>query len=85
MEYKDKLKTCDRECAIAIVGLILTICVWFLLGIGLSGSDIVIFSTPLWIVAGLGGTFLFACVFSAVFAFVIMKDVSLEEETEVDG
>ena len=85
MEYKDKLKTCDRECAFAILGLILTVCVWLICGIGFSASDVIIFSTPLWIVAGLVGTFLFACIFSIVFAFVIMKDVSLEEETEIDG
>ena len=80
MEYSDKLKQCDRECAFAILGLLLTAIVWFVCGFGLSHINVTIFSTPLWIFAGLGGTFLFACIFSIVFAKFIMKDISLEEE-----
>ena len=82
MEYKDKLKQCNRECVFAILGLILTIIVWFICGFGFMSVDVKIFSTPLWIVAGLGGTFLFACIFSIVFAKFIMKDVNLQEEEQ---
>ncbi len=82
MEYKDKLKQCDRECATALLGLLLTILVWLFCGFGLSGLDVTIFATPLWIVAGLGGTFLFACIFSIVFAKFVMKDISLDEEEQ---
>ena len=80
MEYSEKLKQCDRECVAAVIGLILTIVVWCACGFGLSGVNVTIFSTPLWIVASLGGTFLFACIFSIVFAKFIMKDISLDEE-----
>lgn len=83
MEYEEKLKQCDRECAIAIAGLSLTIIVWLACGFGLSGVDVVIFSTPLWIVAGLGGTFIFACAFAIVFAKFFMKDIHLEEESDL--
>ena len=82
MEYKDKLKQCNRECAFAIIGLVLTIVVWLICGFGFMNVDIAIFSTPLWIVAGLGGTFLFACIFSIVFAKCIMKDVNLQDEEQ---
>ena len=80
MEYSDKLKQCDRECAVAIIGLLLTLVVWCVCGFGLSHVNVTIFSTPLWIIAGLGGTFLFACIFSIVFAKFVMKDISLDEE-----
>ena len=82
MVYKDKLKQCNRECAFAILGLVLTIAVWFICGFGLMNVEVTVFSTPLWIVAGLGGTFLFACIFSIVFAKFIMKDVDLQEEEQ---
>lgn len=85
MEYEDKLKECDRECKVALTGLVMTIIVWLACGFGLAGSNVVIFSTPLWIVAGLGGTFLFACAFSIVFAKIIMKDISLDEEEQIDA
>ena len=80
MKYEDKLKQCNKECKAALVGLALTIVVWLVCGFGLSNMNIEIFSTPLWIVAGLGGTFLFACIFSVVFAKFIMQDIALEEE-----
>ena len=84
MKYEDKLKQCNKECMAAIVGLALTIAVWLLCGFGLAGVNVVVFSTPLWIVAGLGGTFLFAFGFSIFFAKFVMHDISLEEEeTEV--
>lgn len=80
MEYSEKLKQCDYECKVALIGLGLTIIVWLVSGFGLAGFDIFIFSTPLWIVAGLGGTFLFACIFSIVFAKFFMNDVSLDDK-----
>ncbi len=83
MEYKEKLKQCERECKIALIGLALTFVIWLICGFGLSNFDIVVFSTPLWIIAGLGATFLFACVFSIFFAKCVMKDISLDEEEQV--
>ena len=80
MKYEDKLKQCNKECKAALIGLVFTILVWLLCGFGLANVDIVVFSTPLWILAGLGGTFLFACAFSVVFAKFIMQDIELEDE-----
>ena len=82
MKYKNKLEQCDSECKVALSGLALTIIVWLICGFGLSAVDVEIFSTPIWIVAGLGGTFIFACLFSIIFAKFFMKDIALEEVIE---
>lgn len=85
LSYREKLKQADKEAKATVVVLILTIAVWLLCGIGLSGSDIVIFHTPIWIVGGTIGTWIFtvfACIFLAKRVFV---NFNLDEEGEGDN
>lgn len=84
MEYKDKLKQCDREAIITLLGLIATIIVWTFCGFGLCNSNLEIFNLPIWIVAGCGGTFLFAVAFVLVMTKFVMKDVGLDDIAPLD-
>lgn len=78
--YKEKLAQANREARATVVALIATIIVWIVLGFGLAGLDVQLFHTPLWVIGGTLGTWLFAiavCVFLERRVFV---DFSLDDE-----
>ncbi len=78
MTYKEKMSQANREARSAVIGLVLTIIVWALLGFGVSTLDLEIFSTPLWVFTGTIGTFVFAVLITVVMAFRVFKDVDLD-------
>lgn len=82
LSYREKMKQANKEAKATVVVLILTIVVWFICGIGLSGSDIVIFHTPLWIIGGTVGTWIFAIVACVFLAKRVFVNFNLEEEGE---
>ena len=86
MTYKEKLRQANREAKATLIGLLLTIIVWIALGFGLSGSTISLFSTPLWIIGGCLGTWIFAIIVSVVIGGNVMNDCDLDDEddSEVD-
>ena len=78
--YKQKLEQADREAKATVVALLATIAVWIVLGFGLAGLDVQLFHTPLWVIGGIMGTWLFAiavCVFLERRVFV---DFDLDED-----
>ncbi len=79
MRYEDKLRQADREARAALAGLAATIVVWTACGFGLAPSGIYVCATPLWVVAGCGGTFLFTVGVAVWMACHVMKDVGLDE------
>ncbi len=86
MLYAEKLKQANREARAAVVGLIVTIVAWSLLGFGVAQTGIIVFSTPLWVITGCVGSFLFAVAVAIVMAKVVMKDVGLDDdETSFDA
>lgn len=84
MTYRDKLKQADREARAALVGLIITIAVWAILGFGVAQTGLVVLSTPLWIITGCLGTFACAVIISIVMAKFVMKDVGLDDVEDGD-
>lgn len=60
------------------VGVII-VC-WVLFGFGLSGVDIVIFSTPLWIIMGCLGTWVVAIIASVILSSRVIEDCPLDED-----
>lgn len=82
MTYEEKLKQANREARAAVVGLVVTIAVWALLGFGVAQTGIVVFSTPLWVFTGCLGTFICAVVVAIVMAKVVMKDVDFDDDAE---
>lgn len=79
MTYKEKLQQANREALAAVIGLVATIIVWALLGFGVAQTGIVVFFTPLWVITGCFGTFVFAVVLSIIMAKFVMHDVGLED------
>ncbi len=78
--YQEKLAQADREAKATVVALFATIAAWVVLGFGLAGLDITLFHTPLWVIGGTLGTWLFAigvCVFLERRVFV---DFDLDED-----
>lgn len=54
--YKEKMQQANREAGASVVAAVVVAVAWAVLGYGLAGSGIVVFSLPLWIVAGCAGT-----------------------------
>lgn len=79
MEYKDKMRQAGREARASVMALALTIVVWVVLGFGLSGLDVKLFHTPLWIITGCVGTWIFAIIVSVYLSKRVFKDVGLED------
>lgn len=80
MTYREKLLQADREAKAAVVGLVLTIVVWLVCGIGLSGLDVKVFGTPLWIIGGTLGTWAFSIVVAVVLGKRVFVDVDLDDD-----
>ena len=85
MTYREKLQQADKEARAAIIGLVVTIAVWALLGFGIAQTGIVVLSTPLWVITGCIGTFICAVVVAIVMAKVVMKDVGFDEDLVLEG
>lgn len=80
--YKEKMQQANREAGASVVAAVVVAVAWAVLGYGLAGSGIVVFSLPLWIVAGCVGTWLVATAASAVLSHFVITDVPLDDEDE---
>lgn len=85
MEYKDQMKQADREARAAVVGLVLTIIVWTVCGFGVAATGATLGSTPLWVVTGLGGTFVCAVCVTVFLSRCVFKDVGIENVEPLDA
>lgn len=80
--YREKLLQANREAKATVVVLVLTVLVWIAGGFGLAGLDIEIFETPIWIIGGTIGPWLFA-IFAAVFLVKrVFADFDLDDEED---
>lgn len=80
MTYREKLRQADREAKASLVALLLTVLVWLACGLGLSGLDVEVFHTPLWVVGGTLGTWIFAVFAAVVLGRKVFVDFDLDEE-----
>lgn len=80
MNYKDKLQQANKEAKAAVVALFLTIIVWIVSGFGVAPLQIVVFNTPLWIITGCFGTWIFAIAAAVYMSNFVFKDIDLEDE-----
>lgn len=76
--YRDMHKQANREAKATVIALVLTIIVWCVLGFGLAGSDLQLFHTPIWIIGGTVGTWIFAIIVAVVMAKFIITDDDLD-------
>ena len=80
MSYAGKMRQANREAKAAVVALVLTVVVWVALGFGLSGLGIEVFHTPLWVIGGTVGTWLFAIGAAVFLSKRVIVDVDLDDE-----
>ena len=80
LTYKEKLDQATKEAKATVVALIAVVAVWILLGFGLAGSDIVLFHTPIWVIGGTVGTWLFTIAVCVFLAKKVFMDFDLGDE-----
>lgn len=78
--YRDKMAQTSREALIAVGALFVTIIVWIVFGFGFSGLDIEVFHTPLWVVMGCVGTWVFAIIVCCVLGFKVYANFDLDSD-----
>lgn len=86
--YAEKMRRANKEALYTVVALAIIIAAWIIGGIGLSGLDFEVASTPIWIIGGTIGPWLVAVVIAIVFAKRVFANFSLEDdedESEVPG
>lgn len=82
--YAEKMRQANREAKATLVALVAIVLVWLVCGIGLAGSDIEVFHTPIWIIGGTIGTWFSAIVAAVVLVKGIFVDFDLDDEGEED-
>lgn len=78
--YREKLLQANREAKATVVALALTVVVWIALGFGLAGSSVEVLSTPIWIIGGTVGTWLFAIAVAVFLGKRVFADFDLDDE-----
>ena len=78
--YKEKLSQADKEAKATVLALVATIIVWTIGGFGLSGLDIQMFHTPLWVLGGTLGTWGFAILVCLFLEKKVFVDFDLDDE-----
>lgn len=80
--YAQKMQRADREALYSVVALGIIVVAWIIGGIGLSGLDVEIASTPIWVIGGTVGTWLVSVIIAVVFAKRVFANFSLEDDEE---
>ena len=80
LSYKEKLQQASKEAKATVIALIAVVVVWILLGFGLAGSNITLFHTPLWVIGGTIGTWIFTIIVCVFLAKKVFMDFDLDEE-----
>ena len=83
--YADKMRQADREAKATVIALALTVLVWIAFGFGLAGVGVELFHTPLWVIGGTVGTWLFSIAVAVFLSKRVIADVDLDDEDGDDG
>ena len=81
LTYKQKHKQANKEAIATVVALLVVIVAWIVCGFGLSGLDIQVFHTPLWVIGGTVGTWICSIIVTIVLVKRFFVGFDLEEET----
>lgn len=79
---KEKFEQINREARATGVVLLLIVLFWTVAGLGLSHIDIVIYHTPLWILTGCIGTWVFAIAAVVFLVKKVFRDIPFDEEED---
>ena len=85
LTYKQKHEQANREAIATVAALAITIIVWIVCGFGLSGLDVSLFHTPLWVIGGTIGTWICSSVVVVVLAKKGFVGFDLEAEEAAAG
>ena len=80
--YAEKMQQANREAKVTVVALLLTVIVWIALGFGVAPTGIEVFHTPLWIITGTVGTWVFAIIVAVFMSKRVIVDVDLDDESD---
>ena len=80
--YREKMIQANREAKATVAVLALTVVVWIALGFGLSGLDIQLFHTPIWVFGGTIGVWIFSIVAVVLLRKFVFQDFDLDDEEE---
>lgn len=80
--YREKMAQANREAKATVVALALTVIAWIALGFGLSGLDVELFHTPIWVFGGTIGVWMFSIVVVVALRKCVFQDFDLDEEGE---
>ena len=80
MTRKEKFDQAAREAKAVRVGLILIILFWIISGFGVSRLEITVWHTPLLVITGCVGTWVFSIVLVTWIVKKVFKDFALDEE-----
>ena len=82
MKRSEKFVQANREAKATWIALALVILFWYVAGFGLENSTVEFFHTPIWVIGGCIGTWLFAVLVCWVLVRFIFKDFDLEDGEE---
>lgn len=82
MKRKEKFEQIVREAKAVLWALLAIIVFWIVAGLGISRLDITVFHTPLWVITGCIGTWIFSIIVVVFLMKRIFKDFDLEEDVE---
>lgn len=80
--YAQKMRRANREAGYTVIALAIIAASWLVLGIGLSGLDVQIASTPIWIIGGTLGTWAVAIAVAVVLARRVFANFDLDDAEE---
>lgn len=82
MSRKQKYGQIRKEAIACFWALVAVVVFWAISGIGVSRLNITIFHTPLWVITGCIGTWIFSVVLVIFLVKFVFRDFSLEDESE---
>lgn len=82
MTNKEKYRQIQKEAAATGLTLVLLMIYWFVGGFGLMDSEVRLAGLPLWVVAGVPGTWLMAIILVKLLTSFVFKDMPLDDLTE---
>lgn len=82
MKRKEKFEQIVKEAKAVLWALLAIIVFWIVAGLGISRLDITVFHTPLWVITGCIGTWIFSIIVVVFLMKRIFKDFDLEEDVE---
>lgn len=84
MKRSEKFRQANYEAKMTCYATLAVILFWIAAGFGLSGLDVTLWNTPLWVIGGCIGTWLFAVAVAFWLAEHVIQDVDMKDDAEMN-